>query len=217
MRFTGFPEQAIEFYLGLEADNSKDYWQANKATYERCIVEPFRSLLDDLEPEFGAGKLFRPYRDVRFSKDKTPYKTNAGAQLTGGGYVALSADGMGVGAGYYMVEPSQVAAQRAAILDDTTGGELQTIVDDLRTTGAELMARDSVSTAPRGVPKDHERIELLRLKGLAVWWDLPAGPWMSTPEARDRIVTHLRDAAPLLTWLDTNVGRVEPSERRPRR
>lgn len=207
--FSGFPEEAIEFYLGLEADNSKDYWQANKDVYERAIVQPFGALLADLEPEFGAGKLFRPYRDVRFSKDKSPYKTNAGAQLAGGGYVALSGDGLGVGSGYYMVDTAQIARQRAAIMDDRTGAELDEIVAALRADGADLMARDAVATAPRGVPKDHPRIELLRLKGLAAWWQHEPAPWMSTPKAEARIVEHLRAAVPLLAWLDRNVG---PSE-----
>ena len=76
-RFDGFPERALIFYEGLEADNSKPYWTDHKAVYEECVQAPMLALLAELEPEFGAAKFFRPYRDVRFAKDKTPYKTNA--------------------------------------------------------------------------------------------------------------------------------------------
>jgi len=206
MRFTGFPVEGIEFYEGLEVDNSKSYWEANKRVYDDAVVAPLRALTDDLAAEFGAAKLFRPYRDVRFSADKSPYKTQAGAMLEGGGYVQLSAAGLGVGAGYYMIEPRQIAALREAIADDVTGPEIAAIVEALRDGGAEIRARDAVKSAPRGYPKDHPRIELLRLKGLIAWWQFEPAAWMGTPAAEDRIVDALRSARPLMTWLDTHVG-----------
>ncbi|TAL12327.1 MAG: DUF2461 family protein, partial [Frankiales bacterium] len=77
--FEGFPEEALVFYEGLEADNTKAYWTDHKALYDRTVKAPMEALLAQLEPEFGPATFFRPYRDVRFSKDKTPYKTHAGA------------------------------------------------------------------------------------------------------------------------------------------
>jgi uncharacterized protein (DUF2461 family) len=79
----GFPEEALVFYEGLEADNTKAYWTDHKAVYERAVREPLDALLAELAPEFGTAKVFRPYRDVRFSKDKTPYKTAAAAVVEG--------------------------------------------------------------------------------------------------------------------------------------
>ena len=77
-----FDDAAFAFYEGLRADNSKTYWTANKSVYERAVREPMRALLDDLAPVFDAEPaLFRPYRDVRFSKDKSPYKTHQGGFL----------------------------------------------------------------------------------------------------------------------------------------
>ena len=67
--FRGWPSEALEFYEGLTADNSKTYWTAHKAVYESQVLAPMEALLVELEAEFGAGKIFRPYRDVRFSAD----------------------------------------------------------------------------------------------------------------------------------------------------
>src|ERR1700733_6246871 len=105
MSFRGWPEEAIEFFEGLEADNSKAYWTQNKETYERCVRAPMVELVDELSGRFGEAKIFRPYRDIRFSKDKSPYKTNVAAAVGSSGYVTLSADGLGVGAGLYMMAP----------------------------------------------------------------------------------------------------------------
>src|SRR5215216_5014379 len=85
MAFRGWPAEAIEFYEGLEADNSKTYWQQNKVVYEELVRGPMDELLAELAPQYGEGRIFRPYRDVRFSKDKSPYKTAIAATLANGG------------------------------------------------------------------------------------------------------------------------------------
>ena len=94
----GFPDEAFDFYEGLQADNSKAYWTAHRETYETAVRAPLVALLAALEDEFGAGHVFRPYRDVRFSKDKTPYKDHQGAFAEVGDavgyYVQISADGL---------------------------------------------------------------------------------------------------------------------------
>ena len=89
MGFRGWTAEAIDFYEGLEADNSKTYWNENKSVYENFVLRPMTELLAELGPEFGASKLFRPYRDVRFSTDKAPYKTTIAATLELGGYIQL--------------------------------------------------------------------------------------------------------------------------------
>src|SRR5262250_3083598 len=102
--FCGFGERLIDFYEGLEADNSKAYWTDHKAIYDEHVRDPMVALLAELADEFGDGKVFRPYRDVRFSKDKTPYKNHCGGTVhgqrgsggSGGYYVQVSADGLTV-------------------------------------------------------------------------------------------------------------------------
>ncbi len=118
MTFTGFGEDAFDFYEGLVADNSKAYWADHTEQYRTAVREPMEALLADLEPEFGAGSMFRPYRDVRFSKDKSPYKDHAGAVArrsdTGGFYVQLSADGLYAAAGYYQLAPHAGTGSKAS-------------------------------------------------------------------------------------------------------
>lgn len=209
MAFKGWPAEALEFFEGLEADNSKAYWQDHKAVYQEKVLAPMEALLADLKKEFGEGRVFRPYRDVRFSKDKSPYKTNIAATLSKGGYVSLSSEGLGAGSGYYSLMPDQLEKYRTAVADDRTGKACVRLVDKATADGIEVSAHDVLKTAPKGYPKDHPRIELLRQKGLIYWKMWPAGAWLGTPKAKDRVVELLRSAKPLLKWLDTNVG---PSE-----
>ena len=115
MAFNGWPAEALEFYEGLEADNSKAYWLAHKTSYEESIKAPFIELSELVEKEFGPLHLFRPYRDTRFSKDKTPYKTHIGATLGETSYVHFSADGLGAGAGRWQLGPERLARYRAAV------------------------------------------------------------------------------------------------------
>lgn len=205
MAFAGWPIEAVEFYEGLEADNSKVYWQDNKAVYDRYVKAPMEELLAELADEFGTGKIFRPYRDVRFSADKTPYKTNCAATI-GSGYVSFSAEGLSVGGGLYMPDPKALARYREAVDKPKSGAELATIVAALHKAGYETMAHDVLKTAPRGYPKDHPRIDLLRHKGIAMMKTWPVGAWLGTRKAKDRVVATLRAGVPLNDWLARHVG-----------
>ena len=205
MAFTGWSAEALEFYEGLRADNSKTYWLAHRATYDECVLRPMHDLLTELAPEFGEGKVFRPYRDVRFSADKSPYKTAIGALLAGGGYVELSADGLSSGCGRWHLEPEELARFRDAVADDRSGVPLQRLVDELRAEDIEVTSRESLKTVPRGYPKDHPRADLLRCKGLVSWQHWPAAAWLGTSKAKDRVVGFLRSSAPLNDWLAASV------------
>lgn len=204
--FRGWPSEAIEFYEGLEADNSKTYWTAHKDVYDRMVRAPMVELLAELEPEFGAGKIFRPNRDVRFSADKSPYKTAIAASLERGGYVQVSAQGLGVGAGMYMMTPDQLARYRRAVADDASGTALQRLVVEAGRKGIEITGHERLKTAPRGYPADHPRVELLRNKGLVAWRQWPAAAWLGTSAAKKRVVEFLRATRPLSEWLDRCVG-----------
>jgi uncharacterized protein (TIGR02453 family) len=204
VRFTGWPVEAVEFYEGLEDDNSRAYWQAHKDVYERSVKAPMEALLAELEDDFGAGKVFRPYRDVRFSADKTPYKLNCAAHLPGG-YISVSADELFVGSGLYMPAPDALKRFRAAIDTDRSGRALEGIVAELRKARYDVGAHGTVKTAPRGYDKDHPRIELLKLKGITMSKAWPVGGWLGTRRAKDRIVATLDAARPLNRWLEEHV------------
>jgi len=210
VKFAGFPEQALIFYEGLEADNSKPYWTDHKDAYESCVRAPMEALLTELEPEFGAGKMFRPYRDVRFSKDKTPYKTAAGAVIPAPGgagvlYVQLSADGLRVAGGIYHAESDHVQRLRRAVVDDVTHAELDRALTGLRRGGYQVDGHRLTRT-PRGYPADHPRAELLRHKSLYAGRNWEPAPWLHERTALTRVRTAWRAFGPLNSWLAGHVG-----------
>jgi uncharacterized protein (TIGR02453 family) len=203
--FSGWPAEALEFYEGLEADNSKTYWTANKSAYDELVLAPMTALMQELGPEFGEWKIFRPYRDVRFSADKTPYKTQIAARI-GSGYVQLSVDGLGAGAGYFHLMTDQLARYRDAVDDDKTGAELEQIIAAVGKKSVGVIGREMLKKAPRGYPTDHPRIELLRHKGLVTWQQWEVEPWLGTSAAKKKIADFFRTSVPLVDWLDKNVG-----------
>ena len=207
MAFGGFPEQALVFYEGLEADCTKAYWSDHKAVYDGCVKAPMEALLDELAPEFGRGKLFRPYRDVRFSKDKTPYKTHAGAvvEQDGGGalYVQLDAEGLYVGGGYWHTQSDQVQRLRAAVDDDLSGRRLVQVLDGLA--GWQVIGERLVRV-PRPYAADHPRADLLRHKSLAAGLRPEPGEWLHGPECAGRVAAAWREVQPLNAWLTQHVG-----------
>jgi len=203
--FRGWGPEALEFFEGLEADNSKSYWQKNKSTYETKVLAPMQELLAELEPEWGEGRIFRPYRDIRFSADKSPYRTHIAAMLPSG-YIQLSATGLGAGSGMWEMAPDQLERYRQAVDDEEIGKALADIVAALRSGGVDVSAHETLKSAPKGYPKDHPRIGLLRLKGIVAWKQWPAGAWLGTRNARERVEEFLRSTVPLNDWLDTHVG-----------
>jgi uncharacterized protein (TIGR02453 family) len=207
MAFSGWPAEAVKFFEGLEADNTKAYWTAHRPVFDASVHAPLAELLDELAGEFGPGRVARPYRDVRFRADKSPYKTNIYAILRDGGYVSFSADGLVAGVGYYQMEPDQLDRYRRAVADDAAGAELGRLVDRLAAKRIQVEGSSSLKSAPRGYPKDHPRIDLLRHRGLIAWRHWPVEPWLHTAAAKRRVVEFLRTAAPLQAWLDEHVGR----------
>ena len=204
MPFQGWPVEAVEFYEGLAADNTKTYWEEHKSIYERCVKEPMEQLLTELAHDFGPGRVFRPYRDVRFSRDKTPYKLNCSAELEGG-YLSLSAEGLFAGSGLYMPNPDQLRRFRVAVDDGESGAELESIVAKLQKDGYLVGASEVLKTAPKGYPKDHPRIELLNHKGIVMSKSWPVAAWLGTRKSKDRVIASLEAARPLNTWLARNV------------
>ncbi|HEU5110048.1 MAG TPA: DUF2461 domain-containing protein [Micromonosporaceae bacterium] len=200
-----FSDRAFNFYAGLTTDNSKAYWEANKATYEAAVREPMTAMLERLAREFDGGvKLFRPYRDVRFTADKSPYKTAQGGLIRRGPgigfYVQVDAEGVAVGGGFYARETAMTARYRAAVDDERGGRALVRIVDKLTSAGFTRHG-EAVATRPRGVPADHPRLDLMRLKSLAV---------MTRPTDAVVDVTVVerewRRVRPLVDWACEHVG-----------
>jgi len=204
MGFAGFGERLVDFYDGLLADNSKAYWTDHRAVYEEHVREPMRKLLAALEPEFGPGKIFRPYRDVRFSADKTPYKTHCGA-LAGGYYLQVDVDGVLVGGGYYRMAGDQLARFRAAVDEPRRGEELRRRLSALEADGLTV-AGELLATRPRGVPADHPRLDLLRHRSLYAWRRWAGEKELLNPGLVDLVAVTWRRLTPMLEWLADHVG-----------
>lgn len=203
--FTGFPVAALDFYDDLEADNSKAFWAAHKAVYDDCVRGPMLALLAELEEEFGAGKAFRPHRDVRFSKDKLPYKTHQGGFVpvsqSVGYYVEINAAGLRVSGGMFGATPEQLAGYRSAVDHDRRGPELVRAVRRLERAGYEI-GGDRLKSRPRGVAADHPRIELLRHRSIFAGRTEVSPPWIDSTRVLDEVRTAWRDFAPLVRWLE---------------
>src|ERR1700761_2090447 len=205
MAFGGWSAEALAFYAGLEDDNSKEYWTSRKAVYQEKGLRPMEELLEELAAEFGEAKIFRPYRDIRFSHDKTPYKTHIGATLGATSYVQLSADGLSAGAGRWHLEPAELTQYRAGV-SGPDGAELAAIVAGLTAAGVEVHGHGSLKSAPRGYPADHPRIDLLRHKGLTTWQHWTPAPWLATPAAAGQVRDFLRASTDFCAWLTSHVA-----------
>ena len=207
MSFGGFPDDAFTFYAGLELDNSREYWLANKATFEAAVKRPMLELTEALA-DFGPAKIFRPNRDVRFSADKSPYRTNHAALVgrpSGAGYyLALGCQGLEMGGGFHAHSPAQTAKLRQAIDEDASGAELGRLVETLEAQRWEVLG-DRVKTTPRGYAADHPRIALLRLKELLVIREVDPAV-VSSPELVDVVVAGWRQLDGLMDWLDEAVA-----------
>lgn len=218
--FKGIPPDAVAFYAELEQHNTREWWALNKDRYEESVREPVLALTDALAEEFGEAKVFRPHRDVRFSRDKSPLKTEQGAVVQDvegmGFYLQVSARGLMAGGGSMHHAADQVTRMRAAVDDDDTGEELAELVDTVHRqhfqTGGEVL-----KTRPRGVSEDHPRLELMRHKSLIAWREHGTPAWMSTAAVVGRVRDDWRAIRPLQAWFTANVGpsTIPVRERRP--
>lgn len=207
--FQGFPEAALDFYDDLEMDNTRSYWEAHKAVYTESVRAPMTALTEALAPEFGTAKVFRPHRDVRFAKDKTPYKTNQGAFIGAGPacgwYVEISARGVCTGGGFYDASSTDLARVRTSIDVEATGKQLETILAKLRRAGFEI-GGTRLKTTPRGYDADHPRIDLLRHKSLTVGRSYGFEPVIHTPELVEAVRKDWRATRPLIEWVAERLG-----------
>jgi uncharacterized protein (TIGR02453 family) len=204
--FTGFPDAALEFYDDLEVDNTRSFWEKHKPVYLESVRQPMTAMCEALAPEFGDAKVFRPYRDVRFAKDKTPYKTHQGAFVAAGPstgwYVEISARGLRVGGGFYEASGERLGNIRDAMADDRSGPRLQRVLRKLEKDGFEISG-ERLKTSPRGYDADHPRIELLRHKQLFAAKHF-GFDGLDSPEVLDRVRAEWRSLRPMVEWVATH-------------
>ena len=202
--FSGIPDDAFRFYADLEQNNNRDWWLEHKPVYDAAVKGPLTELLAELEPRFGPAKLFRPNRDVRFSPDKSPYKTAQGAFAAldegVGFYIQLSADGLLIGGGCHTHTPAQLTRFRGAVDDPASGEALQEIVRKVEAAGFAVEG-ERLKTVPRGFEKDHPRAELLKYKSLSAGIELGQPEWLDSPAAAQEIAGLWDQLRPLVEWV----------------
>jgi uncharacterized protein (TIGR02453 family) len=211
-RLSGFSPAATRFFEDLEDENTREFWQANKDVFEREVREPMAALLDSLPAEYQPFKVFRMNRDVRFSADKSPYKTMHGAAHGVPGavhYLHLDASGLMAACGSYMMPPDELERYREAVAADSSGEELSDILAELgrrRSVRLDPGGAEPLKTAPRGYPRDHPRADLLRQKGVIAMRTRPASELQNGPRLRTFVIETFEICADLTDWLKRNVG-----------
>jgi uncharacterized protein (TIGR02453 family) len=215
--FDGFSEWAVRFYRDLEENNTRDFWQAHKEQWEREVRDPMLALVGALEADFGPAVVFRPYRDVRFSRDKSPYKTHLGA-IAGpaagiGYYVQLDGTGLTVGGGFHTHSPAQTDRYREAVADERTGAELEGVVAQLVADGFGVEGA-ALKTRPKGYDADHPRMELLRRKEIMGIKRVGTPEWLHSPAALGEVRSSWEQIRPLASWIIDNVGPSAETDRR---
>lgn len=223
MTFTGFPKTAPAFFHELAVEMNRDWFLANKARYETEWVTPMTDLLADVarrvapayQPTKLEPKIMRIHRDVRFAKDKTPYKTHIGAAITVGGkkmgegasaalYLHLGTEEEYVGAGTYFFDAAQLAKWRKTVAGKE-GAVLSKLVTKLRKAGYTVGGHDDYKKVPKPYAADHPHAELLKWKGLTAGaGELPRGILHKAALA-DWLVGHAKALAPLVTWLHAKI------------
>lgn len=210
--FAGFGAGVFEWFAGLERDNSRTYFAATRERYETEVRGGLEALLDELSERFGGqARVFRQQRDLRFTPDKSPYKTRTYGVLQGRPdsqaalYAQLSARGLYAGTGYHQLARDQLERFRAAVAADGSGPELVAVVAGVQQAGLELEG-PSLRTAPRGFARDHPRIELLRRRALIAGRALPAAGAISRAAALEHVAGAWEAAAAVNAWLDEHVG-----------
>jgi uncharacterized protein (TIGR02453 family) len=207
--FQGITAGAFEFYEELQDNNNRQWWQEHRDRYQSLVKEPLASLLAELEPRFGPGKLFRSNRDIRFSEDMSPYKTAQGAvasvQEGVGYYLQISADGLLVGGGYHSHTPAQLARYRNSVDASGTGEALRQIVEAVAAAGFAVEG-EKLKRVPRGYARQHPRAELLKRKSLSASTALGRPDWLATPTAVQDIARLWEDLRPLVDWVSRHAA-----------
>lgn len=220
--FEGFADPNAKFFKSLARRNERPWFLAHKAEFEegwnapmKLLLAEVREAIDSAYPhcDLGEPKVFRIFRDVRFSKNKAPYKTHIG------GFIPLARKGKRVtdlpmalyfhvgatetlgAAGHYMMEPESLGRFRAAVADDKRGKDLDKLLAALAKKGFVADSHDRLKRAPKGFAPDHPRAEMLKRKGLTVRFPkVPAG-LLATPRLAKWLAGACKTAAPFVEWL----------------
>lgn len=223
--FNGFSKEAIQFLLDLEKNNNKEWFETHKSFFQDELQQPAKALVaalgkrlqTEISPDIvfdertnGAGSLMRIYRDTRFSKDKTPYKTNVAMLFWEGprkksenpsfGFQFGTA-GAGLYAGQWAFAKDMLAKYRNAVVNDATGNALEEAISQVESAGDYVVEGEKYARVPKGYDAQHSRAELLKHKGLHVSCPEVDMRALLSPELVDVLTNHCKSMAPIQQWL----------------
>ena len=215
-RFEGFRAEALDFLIALGLNNDRSWFQPRKSDYEALLKEPLEAFCVALGAELARRGIpmraderspFRIYRDVRFSRDKSPYKTNLGASFpwTGegggvGGYLHLAPGESFTGVGMYHPSPARLAAWRSAVVSDRDGVHAALADPVFSTTYGKVYAETALKRAPAGYDPADPDVELLKLKDVVFGHPLSDAEVMA-PDLPERIASDLAASLPVMRYL----------------
>jgi uncharacterized protein (TIGR02453 family) len=221
MSFSGFADEQAKFFRALSKNQNRDWFLAHKAEFEEGWNKPMKDLVGEVRAKIDGfyphcdleeGKVFRIFRDVRFSKDKSPYKTNLGAHVaTKRGptspsgpsaiYIHVAPNERFAAAGHYRMAGPDLARYRAAVADDKRGKELVKLLGSLEKKGFTIASHGEFKRVPKGIDPDHPRAALLKYQGLvATFPPFPKGI-LTSPKLVPWLTQHAKVVAPLVEWL----------------
>ena len=220
MSFSGIPKAGLGFLRELAANNDKEWFDQHRAVWDDELLPALFSACSELHerllklmpklqfvPRVG-GSVYRLNRDIRFSKDKSPYKSHAAALLwegvdkhgSPGVYLHVAPDEVIFGGGLYVFEEAQLDRYRKLVHNDHSGDELAAALTKAKKGGLKPDGEKLVRP-PRGFTPEHPRAELSKHKGLVVGQTIKPGPWVHTAEFLDRAEAAAKAYAPLHAWL----------------
>lgn len=207
-----FEKETVRFLRDLQANNNREWFQANKTVYEEVYKKPADFFAHMMAERLSAGlggsftsKVFRIYRDVRFSKDKTPYNAHLHISFSPAGhkmpafFFGLQPQNLTLGAGTFGFQGKLLDSYRTQVLGDA-GNELKAIIQQLADDGFRF-SEPALKRTPRGFPDDHANSDLLRYKGFAAWFDYPDTRHATSNDLLEQCATKLGALNPLVDWL----------------
>ena len=222
--FAGFPPEGMTFLRGLKKHNTREWFQPRKEIYEEKVKSPMLELvtalmqrLADFAPDYVADPnkaIYRIYRDTRFSKDKTPYKTHIAAVFkhrdlekhSGAGfYFSVAPEEIEVGGGVYMPMPEHLLAIRNYLAENHEEFRRIAAARDVRRLFGEVTG-DSLSRVPKGFAADHPAVDLLRMKQFLLFRTLE-GSLATTPKLYREVISRFQAMSPFLEFLNRPLNR----------
>jgi uncharacterized protein (TIGR02453 family) len=212
--------RTLAYLRDLGENNNRDWFQAHYDAYQEDLVEPARGLVVCIGEQLQAfapnvhfeprsrGSIMAINRDIRFSRDKRPYKDHldlwfwVGDQRDGPGYFfRLRPEQLTLGAGRHHFEDDLLARYRAAVANSARGSRLALALEQIRAAGPYQVGGEHYKRVPAGFDPKHPRADLLRHIGLFVWTDMPIPPEASADGFAAFCATHYQHMQPLVDWL----------------